>query len=98
MTNPDELERAVERLELTVARYPREPRVRVEKDDLRLILSANREMRERLEPFAAIAGRYLTGGLKSDLDQRAPCLIARLKAEDFYAARSALTTQRGDGE
>jgi len=54
-------------------------------------------LREALEPFAAIAGRYLTGGLKSDLEQRSPDLITRLKAEDFYLARAALSRKQEPG-
>lgn len=45
---------------------------------------------EALEPFADIAGRYLTGGLRADLDARAPALMALLDPRAFYAARKAL--------
>ena len=47
MTN-EEQERAVERLEAAIARYPREPRLRTDKADLRALLS------ERAELLAAV--------------------------------------------
>ena len=63
MINPDELERAVERLTNALAStadefgtVERADGVKLE--DLRLILAANRKMREALEPFAACADTY----------------------------------------
>lgn len=46
--------------------------------------------REALEPFAKIAGDYLTGGLRADLQARAPCLIRKFEPKDFFRARQAL--------
>jgi hypothetical protein len=93
MTNPDELERAVERLEADVSANHAMTLggavVRV--SDIRLILSANREMREALEFIteAHDAGRH--DGLPEDCPAH--------DADTMFAvARSALTTQRGDGE
>ena len=51
--------------------------------------------REALKPFAEIAGRYLTGGLRSDLASRAPDLIKHLDALSFYAARARLSDPTG---
>lgn len=96
MTNPDDLERAVER----VARWANyewttADQIAVKSElstftagDLRLILSANREMRKALEFYADEPAREFPSdgpwGVNSD---------------DFgRVARSALTTQRGDGE
>jgi len=60
MTNPDELERAVERLEADMTACGKSWLVVVHKADLRLILAANRKMREALEGLLQMAD-VLTG-------------------------------------
>jgi hypothetical protein len=94
MTNPDELERAVERLTAVSNVNGSCPGWGVvRQEDLRLILSANREMRESLDEMLVIAALYLSSGDKT---------ARRLKDAEFgpamARARSALTTQRRDGE
>ena len=101
-SNHDELQRAVERLEGTIARYPRESRVRTDKADLRLILSANREMREALEAqelasqYAADLARLSEDGTRLTESHMAHGRDLITKAKELR--RAALTTQRGDGE
>jgi hypothetical protein len=56
--NDSPLERAVERLEADMTACGKSWLVAVHKADLRLILAANRKMREALEPFAACADTY----------------------------------------
>lgn len=51
---------------------------------------------EALEPFAGIAARYLTGGLRSDLDARVPALMALLDPRAFYAAHKALAALQAE--
>jgi hypothetical protein len=106
MINPDELERAVERLtgcaDDDEAHWSMDPRegwaVDVPVSDLRLILSANREMREALEPFSEASSLY-ADELRPDLVLSDVALIdTSLTLGDLRKARSALTTQRGDGE
>ena len=94
MTNPDELERAVERLTARLDVDAENPVILVVRDDLRLILSANREMREQVE---AQKRRVERRDEKINLMRAA---YNRLLADTDPAAkaRSALTTQRGDGE
>ena len=60
--------------------------------DLRLILSANREMRE-----ANAEARTVINDLLMPIPHTEASHKARQRAADFLA-RSALTTQRGDGE
>lgn len=118
MTNPDELERAVERLTemlprldacsgyaahsgTPAARQTGKPRDLYWNDhlaaDLRLILSANREMREALRPFSALAD--MVGESWTD---ETPAFVGAdgvtITIGQLRKARSALTTQRGDGE
>lgn len=101
MTNPDELERAVERLtemadDLEVFEYLTPPRVQAAVD-IRLILSANREMREALRPFSALAD--MVGESWTD---ETPAFVGAdgvtITIGQLRKARSALTTQRRDGE
>ena len=65
--------------------------------DLRLILSANREMREALRPFSALAD--MVGESWTD---ETPAFVGAdgvtITIGQLRKARSALTTQRGDGE
>lgn len=53
MTNPDELERAVERLEMDLLEYAEHGHMVPLPSDIRLILSANRKMREQVERLQA---------------------------------------------
>jgi hypothetical protein len=89
MTNPDELERAVERLEADMTACGKSWLVAVHKADLRLILAANREMREEIE-VAAVHLQLAGGWLREagDDGQRANTL---LNASNH--ARSALSTK-----
>lgn len=69
--------------------------VRIE--DARLILSANREMREALRPFSALAD--MVGESWTD---ETPAFVGAdgvtITIGQLRKARSALTTQRGDGD
>ena len=107
-SNPDELERAVERLtalatDLDYAAMPTKPDVVTlcggyaaeARDDLRLILSANREMRDSLRPFAALADFF--DGWDNPLPDESS-INHGVTVGHLRKARSALTTQRGDGE
>lgn len=51
---------------------------------------------EALEPFAEIAGRYLAGGLRADLDARAPSLLNLFNPRDFYRAHKALAALQAE--
>lgn len=105
MTKHEELDRAVERLTAVAAgapeygAYPGPPTYRRNaiREDLRLILSANREMREALRPFSALAD--MVGESWTD---ETPAFVGAdgvtITIGQLRKARSALTTQRGDGE
>jgi len=101
MTNPDELERAVEALGRGLVGVLGSAWVpglgQCSYDDLRLILSANREMQESLRPFAALAD--MVGESWTD---ETPAFVGAdgvtITIGQLRKARSALTTQRGDGE
>jgi len=113
MTNPDDLEKAVAAVDGFVQRWESrigtgaqtsdtiycvtvngfEGEAELRASDLRLILSANREMREALEVSAVelvVASRCL----REAGDKQG----ARITLQASNKARSALTTQRGDGE
>ena len=109
MTNHEELERAVEAVEAALLIGGHDGvSATVSQEDLRLILSANREMREALEPFAAVGeavdatdfGQPLfpDDGPAFGCEWSTNGEHRRLVWSDFRRARSALTTQRGDGE
>jgi hypothetical protein len=117
MTNHDELERAIERAEANLSLSECLQRSKSDDEtggltfvlnkDLRLILSANREMREALEPFAdvgeAVDATDFGQPLFPDDVTAFGCEwstngeLRRLTWSAFRNARSALTTQRGDG-
>lgn len=48
------------------------------------------KLREALKPFADIGADYRTGGLRQDLESRAPGLISRLNHMDFRRADQVL--------
>lgn len=54
------------------------------------------EALEALKPFAEIAARYPTGGLKADIDQRSPDVVKLLDASAFYRAASVITKGGAD--
>ena len=91
-----ELEAAIARLEAHSTRVGWKT-ARVQNSDLRLILSANREMREALRPFSALAD--MVGESWTD---ETPAFVGAdgvtITIGQLRKARSALTTQRGDGE
>ena len=107
MTNPDELERAVADLEAFAAFWeqsdylpePVSPPAGMEASEnglsekLRLILSANREMRAALEALLAS-----TCGPAVGCGDGGTFVICPPSPDALRKARSALTTQRGDGE
>ena len=121
MTSPDELERAVERLtalatDLDYAAMPTKPDVVTlcggsaadVRDDIRLILSAYREMREEPRVLAITlegmqgepagmmtVGVQMTDGQKFDLIRTNGTVISHWARLPDAEARSALTTQRG---
>jgi hypothetical protein len=110
MTSPDELESAVERLEAVLSSEwflgegADSALGFVSFADLRLILSANREMREALEQ-STITLRMLKRNVETEIKRHdglfrwegVPEAI-QVRIDQAEAARSALTTQRGDGE
>lgn len=89
MTNPDDLERAVERLEADMTACGKSWLVVAHKADLRLILAANRKMREEIE-VAAVHLQLAGGWLREagDDGQRANTLL-----NASNRARSALSTK-----
>ncbi len=114
MTNPNELERAVERLSVTVDWLADKhddddniapPEAHHIVPDLRLILSANREMGERLESAAKYLCRLEGAMLADDLDMKlnfpgemsptamAESILPGFDSIEYDLARSALTTQ-----
>lgn len=125
MTKHEELERAVERLEadLLYADSGEEALATIRTPDLRLILSANREMREQVEALtealtpsgdtkAAYHGNFKFQvtqwreigdvGCEEEWEEYlADFAVPWTTVKEIMAAikaRSALTTQRGDGE
>jgi hypothetical protein len=102
MTNPDELERAARRrLTERVDVDAENPVILVVREDLRLILSANREMGEALEQ-STITLRMLKRNVETEIKSHDGLFRWEGVPEAIQAridqARSALTTQRGDGE
>jgi hypothetical protein len=94
-SNPDDLERAVERLTSDLAEG-QAGLVVVFSEDLRLILSANREMRAALEPFAKAAALFCTG----DYANHDACIYRPAAGDEYslssghlFAARSVLSTK-----
>ena len=51
---------------------------------------------EALEPFSEIAGRYLAGGMRADLEARSPGLLDLIEPRDFYRARKALAALQAE--
>ena len=102
MTNPDELERAVERLELAAEEPSRNASFTLTAD-LRLILAANRKMREALEKIERWFGEFPeTGrfwlsedGTESDRPMSYGATWGSNGERDFMraVARSALSTK-----
>jgi hypothetical protein len=88
-----DLEKAIEEVEALVTTYADNTQY----DAFRLILSANREMREALRPFSALAD--MVGESWTD---ETPAFVGAdgvtITIGQLRKARSALTTQRGDGE
>lgn len=86
MTNPDELERAVERLEadMTANHAMTLGGAVVRTADLRLILAANRKMRAALEAFAGLELPRRRGGNAG---------FYLIRFADVERARSALSTK-----
>lgn len=128
MTHPDELERAGHIVAGVLSRCERESKTEAhtlalrhlraeEAASLRLILSANREMREALEAKDEAAERdafeewYAADMVAFGFTRTTPADVKALRDGPDYGerlalnckwegwlARSALTTQRGDGE
>jgi hypothetical protein len=107
----DELEWVVERVEGRLNAHESWPVMTALRSDLRLILSANREMREALEPFAKAADFWEPLFDDAEVMMKQPQFLERWRGlhgrkaavpqfvvGDLKRARSALTTQRGDGE
>ena len=88
-----DLEKAIEEVEALVTTYADNTQY----DAFRLILSANREMREALRPFSALAD--MVGESWTD---ETPAFVGAdgvtITIGQLRKARSALTTQRGDGD
>ena len=90
MTN-EELDRAVERLEAAIARYPREPRLRTDKADLRLLFSERAELLAAVERMRGTIER-LASSEAFDVPQAIDGPLAQELRMRLDYARAALTT------
>jgi hypothetical protein len=54
------------------------------------------ELRKALEPFADIGSRYRTGGLRQDIESRAPSFMRLLDFKAFRHADSLIANQGAD--